>query len=1019
MSGAIRAALFALRRLRHQPLQLTLLVVALAAAGAIVGTSSIVGALALESSVHDQIAAASPAQRALEVEYRLTPGGGIGTSRASSRLLARFRAVTTAPAAVQVWDPVAPADERGTHLVVAPAGAVRLSSGRLPRGCVRKTCQALALSGGYKLGQRVPLGRGVSLWIVGLGSATNAALPDQALLAGNSAFVPRVGGTPLARVESGSGSTVSQTALLIPGSVHGWQLHRLAQQLRVASVRLERGDSSASVSSPAPLLDQLGQTGSTARNRLLLVSSDGAALLLAFAAFVAALRRRELERMRLQLETLGGSRRQVTLVRAVEVAVPALLALVLVLAGLRLALVPVGADHDLPGGFVGEALPLTTLLSVIGLELIGVAILFAAAVPHVRRRFGVGPLEVAALTALAVVVWQSVATGGLDPSQIASGAGGLPVLLLTPALTVLAAGIILLRLLPLIFRLAERLARRAPIPLRLALLAAARSPGPAAATTTFLAVALGSALFSLNYRATLDQQAQNAAAFAVGAAVRITSPTTDTGVPQLLASRPVALPALRLSATVDEEGGSNQQPLTLLALPADEIPQISGWRGSFSPFSRGKIARRLRPKPLSLSGPRLTRATTAIRLWARTNSTAQRAAVLHLLTAGGSFISLPLGPLGHSWRLLSAPLTAQARDSELVGIEFPLSSGTAGGVVLQPGGVTGNFTESNETVDFGGIAAERDGRWRPLPSLADWTGAQAPDFQGVLAEQPLAGAPFEQGLRFQLNGTSVPLVRPPIALETPVNSSIYLLPALLGANAAALAVDRQLTIDVLGQQLRLTTAGTAQLFPTVTTAPGSFAVVDYQTLFAALNADDPGLAPPNEAWFNSPPARPLTPASAQVLRLWQQRAQLRDDPLAAGTRRLLTWSGYAAAALALVGLIFSIRLALAAERQLLAEYEALGVGPRTLGRSVQLRLVVLCLLGFVAALAGAALAIRVVAALVAVTATAGQPLPPIQTAIAWQDGGALLAAVAAVALLAAAALTGRGLREAAGGRLRR
>jgi hypothetical protein len=65
---------------------------------------------------------------------------------------------------------------------------------------------------------------------------------------------------------------------------------------------------------------------------------------------------------------------------------------------------------------------------------------------------------------------------------------------------------VLLRALPFALHAGERLSRRAPFGLRLALLGAARNPAQAAAATTFLAVALGAALFGLNYRATLDRQ---------------------------------------------------------------------------------------------------------------------------------------------------------------------------------------------------------------------------------------------------------------------------------------------------------------------------------------------------------------------------------------------------------------------------------------------------------------------------------------------------------------------------------
>ena len=153
-----------------------------------------------------------------------------------------------------------------------------------------------------------------------------------------------------------------------------------------------------------------------------------------------------------------------------------------------------------------------------GSALFAVLLLASAARPK-RSRFAVGTLELAALTALAVIVWQTWSTGALDPERVAAGAS--PVILVLPALGFFAAGVLLLRLLPVTLRASERVARHGPVGTRLAFLTAARSPTQAAAATTFLPIALGSALFSLNYRATLERQARDQARFTAGAPWRI------------------------------------------------------------------------------------------------------------------------------------------------------------------------------------------------------------------------------------------------------------------------------------------------------------------------------------------------------------------------------------------------------------------------------------------------------------------------------------------------------------------
>src|SRR5207237_2048172 len=126
--------------------------------------------------------------------------------------------------------------------------------------------------------------------------------------------------------------------------------------------------------------------------------------------------------------------------------------------------------------------------------------------------------------------------------------------------------------------------------------------------------------------------------------------------------------------------------------------------------------------------------------------------------------------------------------------------------------------------------------------------------------------------------------------------------------------------------------------PTVVDSPHDFAVFDFETLFAALNLDRPGNAAPSEAWFFGP-RRP--PRLGRVVSAEELEAALLRDPLARGTRDVLAVAAVVAALLGVLGLVLGTRSTLAADRPLLAEYEALGVPPRTLVRSAQARLVAL------------------------------------------------------------------------------
>jgi hypothetical protein len=506
--------------------------------------------------------------------------------------------------------------------------------------------------------------------------------------------------------------------------------------------------------------------------------------------------------------------------------------------------------------------------------------------------------------------------------------------------------------------------------------------------TTFLAVALGAALFSLDYRATLDRNARDQADFAAGTAWRVVGAR----------SVPAGAPALRLDADVAAALPSSPDVrVALVGLPVRRLPDLRGWRVGFSPVGRSELAHRLRPRPVELRGPKTARDATALRAWVSAETQYPRLAVLHFLRRDRTFAHVRAGVVWRPWRRLRVPLPPSLHGAQLVGVEFlptfvPLN----------------HELDVSGSVELGRFEERRPGGWSALPPLRDWTAAAGDSGGGfLLTDAPFEpDAPVRQGLQLALNGTATPLVRPAVGLPRA-------LPALVSAPVAAQAVDGELTVGVEGRELRVRVAAVASRFPTVLHTPDDFVVLDYDTLFAALNADRPGFASPKEAWFFRGPR----PAAAHVAGAEPLRAELLDDPLARGTRDVLDVTALVAAAVAILGLLVGVRSTLGSERVLAAEYEALGMPPSTLARSAQLRLLLLSVLGIGAGLLGGVLAVRLVGALVAVTAGGGTPLPSIVAVAAWVPAAALLAAVGAVALTAALMLARAAFRGPAGRRL--
>jgi hypothetical protein len=931
---------------------------ALAGAGGLVGWTSLRAQVAQESSVRTRLAELPPPSRALHVVYHLVPDHPDLATDKVAAFYRRFATVTHAADRVQVFSPIAPNDERGVRLVVASTPK-RARAGRLPRGCAGRVCEALALAGRYRVGQRVALGGGTTALVVGRGGldTLGADVGPHALLVASA-------GGPLAPLLEFRSATVTQSAAIDARAVHARDVRVLEERLRGDLVRLRRASPLLQASGPLRLLDDIADRGDVARERLLLVGGQAAALIIAFAAFAAVARRRETALAVEQLLTLGASRAQVLVVRLVEALVPTTLAVLVTLGGLAVA-----ADR------MDVALPLSTALSVVGLIVGSAALLFAAAVTPRRRRVGVGALEVAALTALGVLVWQTTSSGALDPDEL-SARNTSPVLVLVPALAFFAAGVVMLRVLPIALRAADRLARGAPFGARLALISAARRPTLTAAATAFLAVAIGTALFSLDYRATLARQAHDEARFAAGAPWRVRGERIASGIHVLRLSTP---------------------PFDVLAVPASTIPHVLGWRASFSELRRSQIAARLRPRPAGLAGPRIAADAHALRLWTRALGGSPRIVVAQLLTARGDrFIDVRVGVADQRWRRLRAVLPEAAGGAMLVGLELvPISS-------PEPNGAY---------VELARLQQQRPGRWEPV-SLRGWEPADprqplAP--RGFATTQRTPAAPVSRAVRFDLNQTPLPLLRPPVRLPAKV-------PALVSGPVAASAVDGTVGVRIRGLDLELRVVGTAQRFPSMVERSSRFVVVDYDTLFAALNADRPGFAPPNEAWSfgGGPPRAPVD----RVVGAARLQARNLGDPLAAGTREILGVASWLAAVLGVASLLIATRSALSSERALLAEYEALGVPPRTLVRSTQLSLVLLATLGIAAGVLGGLLALRLVGAFVAVTGTATRPLLPIQIIVAWAGAATVLGAIAIASVAMAAALAHRVLRESPTTRLR-
>src|SRR5207248_6895187 len=122
------------RRLRERPLAAVATMLAVTGAGGLIGWSSLAAARAQERSVRLTLGELDPVKRAVRVVYSTLPLEPDRDEAAVRAELARLGSLAESRHVVRVWHPIAPADERGTRLVISvrPRQDVVLTAGRLP-----------------------------------------------------------------------------------------------------------------------------------------------------------------------------------------------------------------------------------------------------------------------------------------------------------------------------------------------------------------------------------------------------------------------------------------------------------------------------------------------------------------------------------------------------------------------------------------------------------------------------------------------------------------------------------------------------------------------------------------------------------------------------------------------------------------------------------------------------------------------------------------------------------------------
>ncbi|MFC7985179.1 FtsX-like permease family protein [Streptomyces sp. NPDC057336] len=625
---------------------------------------------------------------------------------------------------------------------------------------------------------------------------------------------------------------------------------------------------------------------------------------------------------------------------------------------------------------------------------------------------------------------------GADPSTL----GVDPLLVVTPALALLAGTVLALRLLPLVARLAERRAASGRgLAGALAGWQLGRRPMRGAGPVLLLVLAVALGTMAIGQSASWSRSQDDQADFRTGAPVRVTAPAesvpgrTDryAAVPGVAGVAPAARTTLSLSG---------DRTATVLALDTSRAADTMLLRPDLADEPLPELLSGLAPGQPPVGAP--VPAGTATLSLAATLSGWDVGAPPSGPgdTAPGSGRS-PAGMAadvtvtvedrwGTPYRLRAGQLAADGREHTLT---MDVSAGplTLTGVQLVMTRPTGEGERHRLTVREV-TAASADGTARQVRLPGDWTGRSevtGPSLgpaDGAASAPPrvLPTEPFT--VEYATGHSENDPTRPPSVLTLRLRVSGPPPPDVTGVatdrflESTGAGVGQRVHVNLGGERVQVRILRSVRELPT--TAPqevdparfGGALLVDLRTVNRELQSGHGTALPPTEWWLRTTPeetdgavaalrALPDT-APSQVMVRDEVAERLRDDPFGAGPGAAFAAAAGVAAALAAVGFAVSAAGSLRERGTEFAVLRALGASRGRLARTVAVEQGVLVGLSLLTGAALGAVLTRAVIPLTVLTQQAARPVPGVHVTLPYDRVAVLLAATVLVPLLVTAAL---------------
>ncbi|WP_326594702.1 ABC transporter permease [Streptomyces brevispora] len=980
----------------------------------------------------------------------------------------------------------APAARRGdpdlTHFASLDLSRVRLTAGRMPAAGAGKSgdpvqvalpgtaAEALALKPGARLTLTDRLGgKPLKILVTGLYEAKDQADPYWQLDAAGGRGVRRVVFTtygPLLTDPAvlGSGRTSSgELSYLASADFRGLTTDRMAALRHAATegpkqlLAAPEFKNGANAQTQLPtVLDQIDRGLLVSRSTMMIVAVQLVLLagytLLLVARLLSSERGGETELLRAR----GGSRGRITSFAAIEALLLALPAAVLapLLAGPLTRLLADRSELSRIGlrlgGTATGTVWLVAAVTALACALAVVAPALAASAGGRRStRAATLPAPVRAgadiglLAVAGVAYWQlDRQTGGAGSGALSDDrAGGLgidPLLVVAPALALLAGTVLTLRLLPPAARLAERRAAGGRgLATALAGWQFSRRPLRGAGPVLLLVLSVAMGMLAIGQSASWDRSQRDQADFRSGAPIRmlggVNADPARSGTYARLPGVREAAPAFR--TTLELSGGRTAEVLALDTAHADERMLM---RGDLADGAQGRLFDSLAPPHSARAGLLLPRDSTELRLDLRISSgpkagTPSRSGMSPLVTV------LLEDRSGIPYRVVagSVPVDGKAH---------PLSLKVAAAGELS---VTGFELDSSQPVGrdeshrltvskLRTMTAGGTERPVPVPGGFRWQAALTTDEFGQVqpgdplhpagsAAQPLT-LDYRTGFVTEEDAAAVPAlnVRVTAARTTAAGLNGVATDAYLKASGAR--TGQSVDVTLAGGTVRVKIVRSVHALPT--TGPGSTAslssgqtraardggalLLDLRAVGGIFAQRPNAVLTATEWWLSTAPGRTAEVAAALRARPDTDPAQVQvrdevadelvSDPLGAGPQSALLAVAVVAAALAGVG--FAVA-AVGSRRERSAEFavlRALGAPRRRLARMIAAEQGVLIAIGLlVGAVLGAVLT-RAVVPLIVLTGQAARPVPAVLVELPAGQVAVLLACFAALPLVIVAVL---------------